>query len=103
MTPVFGNALFDLSCKMTVDRDLGAINPHGKTHPSVDLLDQAMRWIHIPVTAWRLPWVISQPLEMCLQFLFAKGLLHLDTVGPLVLGRLEHGGSPTDLAKYRIF
>jgi hypothetical protein len=95
MVPLFGNALFDLSCKLTVDRDLGAINPHGKIHPSVDILDQAMKWIYIPVTARRLPSVISYPLEICQGFL-AKGLLHLDAVGPLVLERLEHGGSDTD-------
>ena len=95
MVPLFGNALFDLSCKLTVNRDLGAINPHGKIHPSVDILDQAMKWIYIPVTARRLPRVISYPLEIC-QGLLAKGLLHLDAVGPLVLERLEHGGSDTD-------
>jgi hypothetical protein len=96
MNPLFGNALFDLSCKLTVDRDLGAINPHGKIHPSVDLLDQAMKWIYIPVTLRRLPRVISYPIEVS-QGVLAKGLLHLDAVGPLVLERLEHGGSDTDL------
>jgi len=39
MVPLFGNALFELSCKLTVNRDLGAINPHGKIQPSVDILD----------------------------------------------------------------
>jgi hypothetical protein len=95
IAPLFGNALFDLSCKLTVDRDLGAINPHGKIHRSVDFLDQLKKWIYIPITARRLPRVISYPLEICLGFL-AKGVLHLDAVGPLVLERLEHGGSDTD-------
>ena len=95
MVPLFSNALFDISCKLTVDRDLAAINPHGKIHTSVDLLDQAMRWIYIPVTARRLPWVISYPLEICQGFL-AKGLLHLDVVGQLVSERLVHGGSDSD-------
>jgi hypothetical protein len=48
MILLFGNALFDLSCKLTADRDLGAINPYGKIHPSVDILDQVMKWIYIP-------------------------------------------------------
>jgi hypothetical protein len=94
MVPLFGNALFDLSCKLTVDRDLGAINPQGKIHPSVHILDQAMKWIYIPVTARRLPWIISYPLEICQGFL-SKGLLHLD-VGQLVLKRLVCGGSDSD-------
>lgn len=97
MIPLFGNTLLDLSCKLTVDRDLGAINPHGKPHPTLDLLDQAMRWIYIPVTARRLPRVISYPLEAGQRFILAKGLLHLGKVGPLVLERLERGGSATDL------
>lgn len=100
MIPLFGNALLDLSCKLTVDRDLGAINPHGKPHSTLDLLDQAMKWIYIPVTARRLPRVISYPLETAQRLLVAKGLLHLGKVGPLVLERVEQGGSATDLVSY---
>jgi hypothetical protein len=99
MVPLFGNTLFDLSCKLTVGRDLGAINPQGKIHPSVDILDQAMKWIYIPVTARRLPRIMSYPLEICQGFL-ARGLLHLDAVGPLVLKRLEYGGTDTDFGAY---
>ncbi|KAH6681917.1 cytochrome P450 [Halenospora varia] len=98
MVPLFGNTLFDLSCKLTVDRDLGAINPHGKIHPSVDILDQAMKWIYIPVTARRFP-LVSTIMDLCQGFL-AKGLLHLDAVGPLVSTRLEKGGSDTDFVSY---
>jgi len=101
MIPLFGNALFDLSCKLTVDRDIGAINPHGKIHPSVDILDQAMKWIYVPVTARRLPRIISYPLEICQGFL-AKGLLHLDAVGPLVMERFDKGGSDTDFGNLQI-
>ena len=96
MVALFGNAIYDLSCKLTIDRDLGAINPHGKIHPSVDLLDRAVKWIYIPVTARRLPRVISYPLEICERSLLAKGVLHLGAVGSLVLERLKHGGSATD-------
>ncbi len=66
MIPLFGNALFDLSCKLTVDQDLGAINPHGKIHHSVDILYQAIKWLYIIVTLRRLPRIISYHLELML-------------------------------------
>jgi hypothetical protein len=93
--PIFGNALFDIICKLTVDEDLHAINPNGQAHPSVYTLTSALEWIYIPVMARHILWAFSYPLEMYASFV-GKGVLHLGPVGPLISKRLEKGGSNPD-------
>jgi hypothetical protein len=95
MLPFLQNTLFDLTCKLTVDRDLGAINPHGKLHPSISTLNQAIRWICVLITARRLPRMLSYPLEICQGFM-AQGVLQIYAVRSLVMERLKCRETSTD-------
>jgi hypothetical protein len=45
MVLIFGNTMFDIICKLTVDEDLRAINPHGNIHPSLEMLGSALKWM----------------------------------------------------------
>jgi hypothetical protein len=95
MVSLFGNTLLDITCEQTVNGDLGAINSHGKSHPSLDILASALAWTYIPVTVRRLPRLFPYTLEKCARF-FGKGVLHLGPIGPLVAKRLELGGPSGD-------
>ncbi|KFZ25212.1 hypothetical protein V502_00308 [Pseudogymnoascus sp. VKM F-4520 (FW-2644)] len=102
MVPIFGNALLDLSCKLTVDRDLGAINPHGTTHPCLEVIHQASRYLYIPVQMLRLPRIISYPIQLFRRFL-AKGIFLIDPFRVLAKKRVQHGGADNDFVSYMTF
>jgi hypothetical protein len=95
VVPIFGNALFDIMCKLTVDEDLHAINPNGQAYPAVNTLTSALEWIFIPIMARQILGSLSYPLEMCARFV-GKGVLHLGPVWPMLSKRLEKGGSNLD-------
>ena len=98
MIPIFSNTLLDLSAKLAVGQDLGAINAHGTIHPSMKVINHISRYLYIHVQMQRLPRIISYPIKIIQRFL-AKGILHIDAIRLLAQKRVENGGTENDFGR----